>query len=343
MSDSTRPPRTESYLHEVLRRLPPRARQDVSRQLRGTVADLVETGVAQGLPPAEAERRALEELGDPARLAEEHAPGPRHLIGPAHYHDFLELLKILVPVLAGLFGGLTLLGRLFGEAGREDLVAYLVLSLAPAVGAAIQGALMGAGIAVGVFAVVERTEAAEATGRGTRGGSGAAVDSGAEAPPRWTVDRLPPPRPERDSTVGELVWASIALGLAFAAPFLLSRPLLSEGPLAGEPLLDPSVWTPWVPLYLGILVLAWGWELLRFLRRRWSWPLFGINAVLDLAMAALLITVLRTESVVNPVLRERGWVGDGFAPIGVALVVVITVWDLVATFLACRRSVHRRL
>lgn len=338
MSASTLTPRTESYLHEVARRLPPGAREDVSRELRGTLADMVDDGVAQGLPPAGAERRALEELGDPARLAEDYGPGPRHLIGPAHYHDFLELLKILVPVLAGIFGGLTLLGRLFGEAGREDLITYLVLSLAPAVGAAIQGALMGAGIAVVVYAVVERTEIAEAVKRGARGETG----TGAEEAPRWTVEQLPPPRPERDSTVGELVWATIALSLAFAAPFLLSRPLFREGPLAGEPLLDPAVWTPWVPLYLGILLLAWGWELLRFLRRRWSWVLFGVNAVLDLAMAALLVTVLRTESVVNPVFRERGWVGDEFAQIGVALVVVITVWDLVATFLACRRSVGRR-
>ncbi|MEX5261788.1 permease prefix domain 1-containing protein [Kocuria sp. CPCC 205263] len=152
MSASTLTPRTESYLHEVARRLPPRAREDVSRALRGTVADMVDDGVAHGLPPAEAERRALEELGDPALLAEDYGAGPRHLIGPEHYHDALELLKVLVPVLAGLFGGLTLIGRLFGEAGREDLVTYLVLSLAPAVGAAIQGALMGAGIAVVVFA-----------------------------------------------------------------------------------------------------------------------------------------------------------------------------------------------
>jgi len=90
------------------------------------------------------------------------------------------------------------------------------------------------------------------------------------------------------------------------------------------------------------VLLAWGWELLRFSRRRWSWALFGVSAVLDLAMAALLITVLRTESVVNPVLRERGWVGEEFAQIGVALVVVITVWDLVASLLACRRSTGRR-
>lgn len=336
MSASTLTPRTESYLREVARRLPPRAREDVSRELRGTVADMVDDGVALGLPPAEAERRVLEELGDPARLAEDYGPGPRHLIGPAHYHDFLELLRILVPVLAGLFGGLSLLGRLFGEAGREDLVMYLVLSIAPAVGAAIQGALMGAGIAVVVYAVVERTETAETVKRGARGGAVA------EEAPRWSVEQLPPPRPERDSTVGELVWATIALSLAFAAPFLLSRPLFREGPLAGEPLLDPAVWTPWVPLYLGILLLAWGWELLRFFHRRWSWALFGVNAVLDLAMAALLITVLRTESVLNPVFRERGWAGDEFAQIGVALVVVITVWDLVATFLACRRSVGRR-
>ena len=67
-----------------------------------------------------------------------------------------------------------------------------------------------------------------------------------------------------------------------------------------------------------------------------------MGAALATGVASLLITVLRTESVVNPVFRERGWVGDEFARIGVALVVLITVWDLVATFLACRRSVGRR-
>lgn len=122
---------------------------------------------------------------------------------------------------------------------------------------------MGAGIAVVAYAVVERTEIAEAVRRGARGETGAAV----EEAPRWTVEQLPPPRPERDSTVGELVWAGTAPGLAFAAPFLLSRPLFREGPLAGEPLLDPAVRTPWVPLYLGLLLLAWGGELLRFFRR----------------------------------------------------------------------------
>lgn len=34
---------------------------------------------------------------------------------------------------------------------------------------------------------------------------------------------------------------------------------------------------------------------------------------LGLAVAALLITVLRTESAATPVFRERGWVGDEFA------------------------------
>ena len=337
-STVTTPSLTDAYLHEVVRRLPARSRADVAQELRGTLADMADDGVARGLPPEEAERRALEELGDPARLAEDYSPGPHHLIGPAHYHDFLELLRVLVPVLAGVFGGLTLLGRLFEEAGRESLAGYLALSLVPALGAAVQGTLMGAGIAVVVYAVVERVEAAEAAERAATG----APEPPAEEPPRWTAAQLPLPRPERDVTVGELVWSTIGLGLAFAAPFLLSRPLVREGALAGEPLLDPALWAPWVPLYLLLVAVSWGWELLRFFRRRWSWGLFAVNAAVDLAMAALLITVLRTESVVNPVFRDRGWVGQEFAQIGVAVVVVITVWDLVATFLACRRSIARR-
>ncbi|MFI7495937.1 permease prefix domain 1-containing protein [Kocuria sp. M4R2S49] len=58
----------------MARRLPPRAREDVSQELRGTLADMVDDGVAQGLPPAEAERRALEELGGPALLGNSTRP-----------------------------------------------------------------------------------------------------------------------------------------------------------------------------------------------------------------------------------------------------------------------------
>ncbi|GAA1750861.1 hypothetical protein [Kocuria aegyptia] len=245
---------------------------------------------------------------------------------------------MLVPVLAGLFGGLTFLGQLFEESGRQGIVVYLTLSFAPALGAAIQGALMGAGIAVLVYAVVERGEAAKAA----KGAATGSPEPAAEELPRWTPAKLPPPRPERDLTVGELAWATIALSFAFAAPFLLSRPLFSEGPLAGEPLLDPEVWIPWVPLYLLLIAMSWGWMLVRFFRRRWSWALFAVYTVLDLAMAALLITALYTESVANPVFRERGWVGDELAQIGTGLVVLFTVWDLVASFIACRRSLARR-
>lgn len=338
---------TETWLEEVARRLPARVRGDVVDGLRTAVADRIHDAAARGVPAPEAERRALEELGDPARLAEDHAPGPRHLIGPAHYHEFLELLRVLVPVLAGVFGGLSLLGTLFAEAGRQDPVAYAALALASALGAALQGALMGAGAAVVVFAVVERVESTRTAGRAASAdapaeAAGSRRSGTEEEPARWTVEQLPPPRPPRDVTVGELVWSSLGLALAFAAPFLLSRPLFAHGPLAGEPLLAPGLWWPWVPLYLGLVAVSWGWELLRFLRRRWSWGLWAVNAAVDLAMAALLVTVLRTESVVNPVLRERGWVGEGFAAAGVVLVVVITVWDLVATFLACRHSLARR-
>ncbi|GAA1750856.1 permease prefix domain 1-containing protein [Kocuria aegyptia] len=84
------PSLTDAYLHEVVRRLPSKSRTGVAHELRGTLADMVEDGMSRGLSAEEAEHGALEELGDPARLAESYSPGPHHLIGPAHYHDFLE-------------------------------------------------------------------------------------------------------------------------------------------------------------------------------------------------------------------------------------------------------------
>ena len=65
-----RSPEREAFLRAALRSLRPgRARDALERELRGHMDDAAEAYRAQGLPPEEAEARAVASMGDPKALA----------------------------------------------------------------------------------------------------------------------------------------------------------------------------------------------------------------------------------------------------------------------------------
>ena len=57
---------TDRYVWGVLRAVPTAQRADLEPEIRALVADAVEARIAAGVVPAEAERAAIAELGDPS-------------------------------------------------------------------------------------------------------------------------------------------------------------------------------------------------------------------------------------------------------------------------------------
>ena len=91
----------DRYVYAVVKRLPESTRQDVERELRANIQDM--------LPDDHSEadvRAVLAKLGNPYRLAEEYRETKRYLIGPSVYDSYITVLRlvisIVVPVVAGL-------------------------------------------------------------------------------------------------------------------------------------------------------------------------------------------------------------------------------------------------
>jgi hypothetical protein len=65
-------PAVEHYLTAVAARLPgsPRSHRDIVAELRSGILDATDTHCSAGLPPAEAVQAAIDEFGDPARVAD---------------------------------------------------------------------------------------------------------------------------------------------------------------------------------------------------------------------------------------------------------------------------------
>lgn len=87
----------ERYLYAVTKRLPAATRQDVARELRSLIADMLETRCGE-LPPTEKDVRVvLTELGTPSALAAQYRPDRKtYLIGPEYYTQYLLILKIVL-------------------------------------------------------------------------------------------------------------------------------------------------------------------------------------------------------------------------------------------------------
>ena len=67
---------TDRYVWAVVRSLPEDQRDEVGRELRASIEDAIETRLEAGESAKDAEVNALQELGDPSRLAGQYADRP---------------------------------------------------------------------------------------------------------------------------------------------------------------------------------------------------------------------------------------------------------------------------
>ena len=312
---------TDRYVFTVLRRVPESLHADLEKELRSSIADLIDGHVDSGASILEAEDSALRELGDPDRFAASLANRPQYLIGPEIYPSWLRLLKWMLAVitpLAAVVHALILVA--LGE-GLVDIIAG-------SIGLAIEVALQVAFWVTVVFVILERT------------GNSRHVNGQAN----WTPDQLPDYAHDRRTIgdlAGELVWIGILAAL------LLGQQYWSLSVLEGErvPVLAPAEWTFWWPYMLVMLALdaviaVWVWR-----RGGWGWLAAGANAVLGLAVTIPLVWLIVTERFWNPEFFESlGLVATEFAAadvnvgVAAAIVLAVFVWDAAQGFIKAKRA-----
>lgn len=309
---------TDRYVHEVARRLPEKQRKDIADELRATIADMAED---------RPEREVLQELGDPAVLADKYRDRPRYLIGPELYPQFWKvlttLLAVVPPILAALaFASTLAAGDHVGEA------------FGAAVGAAIQIAVQVAFWVTLVFAVIERSA------------HGKPLDTGEGG---WTPDKLPDRAKGNQVGLGEFVAGMVVLAVSVA--FLVGQHLHS--PLqnaAGQavPLLDPTLWPGWMAVLFTLIGAAAVVEFLKYRHGRWSYRLAALNGAVNLAFLAVLGGLSVAGRLVNPEftstvtdLSDSPDFGNFAHWVGVNAWIVIAVvflWDTVEGFVKARRA-----
>ena len=320
---------TERYLAAVLRGIPQHKRADVERELRSSIADAVEDRLAGGGPHDAAETAALEDLGDPAHLSAELAGQPLYLIGPTlflHYRRLLVMLiGIIVPIIAVIAAAVEL-----SSGGR------IGSALVEGGGAAVMVGIQTAFWVTLVFALIERVES-------PRQGEEAREALGVRAG-RWTVEQLPD-LPSGRIGLGETLGELVTLLITGGGLILAGRASWEFGTDGREiSLLDPSIWSFWIPILVAVVVLLIGLRIAIHRAGRWTMPLAVSHAVLEVAFAGPVIYLALTGTLINPEFADAlGWppLADGGGPIMVwiaAGVLLVTGWEIFDGFRHARRQ-----
>lgn len=299
---------TDRYVWAAARSVPESQRAEFDRELRERIGDASDALVDAGRSPADAEVAALTELGDPAALAASYVDRPLQLIGPRYFLTWWRLLKLLLAIVLPIATAAILLAQLLSGA---------------AIGAAI-GEAIATGLSVAVhlgfwttlvFAIIERSP------------STGPVET-------WKPEQLPQiPDAGRSHRLGDLIASAVFL-VIFAAAIVWQQFFSVFTDAAGQPipLIDPSLWSLWLPYFLGLLALelafavgvyAWGW----------NWWLAAGNLVLNVAFVVPALWLFTTGRLFNEAyLDAAGWpwgeAGAIIVTIIVTVVVVSSVWDV---------------
>jgi hypothetical protein len=302
---------TDRYVYAASRDLPEAQRAEFARELRERIADEVDARLAAGddTTPAAAEDAVLRELGDPSVLAAAYVDRPLQLIGPRYFLTWKRLLTLLYAIVLPVTAGAVLLAQLLSGAEPGEVAAGVV------------GTVLGLIVHLAfwvtlVFAILERSP-------------------GTQAIERWTPAQLPQVHDAgRAGRLGDLI-ASLVFLTLFAVLILWQQvsPPFFAGPGEAIPVLDPELWSFWLPYFLVLIVLEMLFAVAIYLRG-WTWPLAIANLVLNVAFTVPALWLLATGQLFNPAFLDAvGWPwGEASGVTTTVLVVLfigIAVWDVI--------------
>ncbi len=319
----------DRYIYAVTQHLPENIREDVSKELRSNIQDMLPEDASDAQI-----KEVLEKLGNPAKLAVEYNPQKSYLIGPGVYSQYIKLLKLVTGIAAITLGCIAIFTGVFNFSAvqkPEEIVSDVI-------SAAMGGAMQGAFWVTLVFIIMERS--------GVHEGHSPFKNK------KWTLEDLKAipdygkKKISRVSTTVEIFFTILFASLLIFRPEIIGVSLKGSGFV---PILNAEI----LPAYtVGIVLLAivsLGILVWKTIYPYWSIPLAAANAGFNIATAVLMLFMVRDTNIVNvkflhlledltnltlsqvTLLWERGLM------IFAAVFIIIVIIDSIAGVFKCKR------
>ncbi|MFV0394999.1 MAG: HAAS signaling domain-containing protein [Coprobacillaceae bacterium] len=278
----------ERYVYDVTRRLPEKEREDVSKELKSNIYDMLPENANDDII-----KEVLYELGDPAKLAEEYRQNPRYLIPPAMYDEYIRTLKWLVPLVGivllvvGIFSGVfTVMAAGDGVANLKDLFRE---TISKGISFSASGLFQVVVWTTVGFVVAERT------------GTKETPDKNEE----WKLEDLPE---IQKNDKGTIPLSDIIIGAVLSAVFTVISVLVCSGIMpikmgfyyngtAIEEVFSSSFLSTCIPVFIIIGVFALIEYACKFIYRRWT-PVVCVSVIIsDIVSTGAFIYLVTRSSI----------------------------------------------
>jgi hypothetical protein len=274
----------DRYVYAVTKGLSQKYRDDIDKELRTLIDDMLEQ-YQEDEPYEKKVERVLLGLGDPKLLSDSYRDSKRYLIGPQNFENYIFILKI---VLGAVFLGISIATALesFFEP-QESAIGIFISYLATVLSAMMQGfAWVTAGFAIAEYKGVKLLDKNE-------------INEG------WSIADLPEiPQKEAVISKGETIFSilisTIFISVLFFAPQVLAAYINNgSGGTIIIPLFNIEVLNQLKVLMAAMLILEIIKEGLKLYYGRWTMKLSIPLTVLSIALGIISLWIFANPNVWN--------------------------------------------
>ncbi len=275
----------DRYIFAVTRNLPQNQREDIEKELRTLIEDMMNEHEDVQSDDERAEKVLLE-LGDPSILAENYNDHKRYLIGPQNFHNYVLVLKIVLgSILLAITIGVMLKFMFSGEE------ANLAKTISNYLGSLISGALQGFVWVTGIFALLEY--------------KGVRTDRKSLKDGTWKIADLPEiPQNKalisRGESIFSIIFSTVFIMILYIAPQYLGVYILDKN--SGYTVIsffNVEVLNGYRILIFAVFLTALIKEVLKIIAGRWNLKLSLSIAALNIAGLLIMLTIFSNAGIFN--------------------------------------------
>lgn len=273
----------DRYIAEVGRYLPQKSRDDIEKEIRSTLEDMLEDRSAENDRPVDDEMtvQVLKEFGHPLKVAASYMP-QRYLIGPQLYPYFIMVMKLALLVAFGI----ALIQLSIGVIQAGSSIDAIVRSIVNSFLSMGSTAITVLGNVVLVFGIMEWL-----------------MPKVKEIPLEWDPRTMPDetPKPEKlnmSEVIGELVFTVLGILIFNFYPQILNIGFSHNGEWIVIPWLSGTFfqYLPWFNILWTLEVIK-GIALLR--DGRWQPVTRWFSIVVDVLQIGMLYVIVKGASIVG--------------------------------------------
>lgn len=272
------------YIYAVTKRLPKSQQEEITRELKGLIVDMLEERGHGEKPSDQAIEEVLLELGNPKKLADRYRDTKTFLIGPELYHPYVTVLKI---VMVALFISMTVSAAIEVMMEQKSLISHFGSYLASLITITIQGV----GWVTIVFAVMQYFNV---------GKTKDFLHDG-----EWKPANLEPvPSPKNQIKRSDSI-VNIIFSVFFVVVFLFLTPYIGayfvrDGQTTIVSVFNEGVIQKYLPLIILLLGISIIKSSMKLIIGKWTFKLVVFLFVCDLVTLVVLFILLSPLSLLNP-------------------------------------------